>query len=71
MQMKEVHNTMKDNWEQIKVDPNLNLQKSKQQWQLLEKFVNVFAWNKSKLGCCFMGEHYIDIQGFFALLNYS
>ncbi len=55
----------------IRVDPNLDLQKSKQLWQLLDKFVNVFAWNKSKLGCCFMGEHYIETQGFFALLNYS
>jgi hypothetical protein len=29
-------------------------------WQIYEQFVNVFVWNKSKLGCCSMGEHYID-----------
>lgn len=34
----------------IRVDPNLDLQNLKQLWQLLDKFVNVFAWNKSKLG---------------------
>jgi hypothetical protein len=54
----------------IRVDPNLDLQKSKELWQLLKKFVNMLAWNKLELGC-FMGEHYIDTQGFFALLNYS
>jgi hypothetical protein len=55
----------------IRVDPDLDLQKSKQLWQLFKKFVNMFAWNKLELGCCFMGEHYIDTQGFLALLNYS
>jgi hypothetical protein len=53
----------------IRVDPNLDLQKSKELWQLLEKFANVFAWNKSKLGCRFMGKHYIDTQGIFCLVE--
>ncbi len=42
------------------MDPELDLQKSKDLWQMLEQFVGVFVWNKSKLGCCSMGEHYID-----------
>jgi hypothetical protein len=44
----------------VKVDPKLNLQKFKDLWQMFEQFVNVFVWNKLELGCCSMGEYYID-----------
>jgi hypothetical protein len=30
----------------------------------LEKYQDVFAWNKGELGCCTIGEHSIDTQGF-------
>jgi hypothetical protein len=30
----------------------------------LEDFKDVFAWHKGELGCCTIGEHAIDTQGF-------
>ncbi len=48
----------------IRVDPNIKFDKTKQLWELLEQFPNVFAWKKGKLGCCKMGEHIVDTQGF-------
>jgi hypothetical protein len=30
----------------------------------LEDFKDVFAWHKGELGCCTIGEHVIDTQGF-------
>jgi hypothetical protein len=30
----------------------------------LERYQDVFAWNKGELGCCTIGEHSIDTQGF-------
>jgi len=30
----------------------------------LERYQDVFAWNKGELGCCTIGEHNIDTQGF-------
>jgi len=31
---------------------------------MLERYQDVFAWNKGELGCCTVGEHSIDTQGF-------
>jgi hypothetical protein len=31
---------------------------------MLERYQDVFAWNKGELGCCTVGEHVIDNQGF-------
>jgi hypothetical protein len=30
----------------------------------LEDFKDVFVWHKGELGCCIIGEHAIDTQGF-------
>jgi len=30
----------------------------------LERYQDVFAWNKGELGCCTIGEHSIDTQGY-------
>jgi hypothetical protein len=35
-----------------------------QLWGILEWYQDVFAWNKGELGCCTIGEHCIDTQGF-------
>jgi hypothetical protein len=42
------------------------LEKERQQqlWAILEQYQDVFAWNKGELGCCTVGEHVIDTQGF-------
>lgn len=51
-------------WGEIKskiiLDPNLNQEKVDQLWQLLGQFQDVFAWHKGELGCCSIGEHYVD-----------
>jgi hypothetical protein len=31
---------------------------------LLKDFKDVFVWHKGELGCCTIGEHAIDTQGF-------
>ncbi len=36
----------------------------RQLWGILERYQDVFAWNKGELGCCTIGEHSIDTQGF-------
>jgi hypothetical protein len=33
-------------------------------WGVLERYRDVFAWNKGEFGCCTVGEHSIDTQGF-------
>jgi hypothetical protein len=50
--------------ERIKVDTELDEHGQQQLWAILEKYKDVFAWNKGKLGCCTIGEHGIDTQGF-------
>ncbi len=32
-------------------------------WGILERYQDVFAWNKGELSCCTIGEHCIDTQG--------
>jgi len=55
-------------WEEIcqkiRIDQNLDAKKGQQLWGMLERYQDVFAWNKRKLGCCTVGEHSIDTQGF-------
>ncbi len=50
--------------ERIKVDTNLDKHGQQQLWVILEKYKDVFAWNKGELGYCTIGEHNIDTQGF-------
>jgi len=42
----------------------LEEEKRKELWRVLERYQNVFAWNKGELGCCTIGEHFVDTQGF-------
>ncbi len=55
-------------WEEIsqkiRVDHSLEEEKKQQLWEVLDNYQDVFAWNKSELGCCTVGEHSIDTQGF-------
>jgi len=55
-------------WEEIcqkiRVDQNLDEKKGQQLWGVLKRYQDVFAWNKGELGCCTVGEHSIDTQGF-------
>jgi len=50
--------------ERIKIDADLGEIGQQQLWGILERYQDVFAWNKGKLGCCTIGEHSIDMQGF-------
>ncbi len=50
--------------EWIKVDTDLEKPGQQQLWVTLERYKDVFAWNKSELGYCTIGEHSIDTQGF-------
>jgi putative transposase len=48
----------------MRVDQVLNKEMGRQLWRVLEQYQDVFAWNKGELGCCTIGEHLIDTQGF-------
>jgi len=50
--------------ERIKIDTDLGECGQQQLWGILERYQDVFAWNKGELGCCTIGEHSIDTQGF-------
>jgi hypothetical protein len=50
--------------QKIQVDQNLDEKKGRQLWGVLERYQDVFAWNKGELGCCTVREHSIDTQGF-------
>jgi hypothetical protein len=50
--------------ERIKVNADLDKHGQQQLWATLEKYKDVFAWNKGELGYCTIGEHSIDRQGF-------
>ncbi len=63
------HNREADSrWDEIRqkmrVDQVLNEEMGQQLWRVLEQYQDVFAWNKGELGCCTIGEHSIDTQGF-------
>jgi hypothetical protein len=48
----------------ISIDPMLDQGRVNQLWELLEQFLDVIAYHKSKLGCYKIGEHIMDTQGF-------
>jgi len=54
----------KDICQKLRIDPGLDELKRPMLWKVLEKYQDVFAWNKGELGCCTVGEHSIDTQGF-------
>jgi hypothetical protein len=62
------HPESKVRWKEIcgriKVDANLDEHKQQQLWVTLERYKDVFAWNKGELGHCTIGERSIDTQGF-------
>jgi len=49
--------------ERIRIDVDLG-EIGQQLWGILERYQDIFAWNKGKLGCCTIGEHSINTQGF-------
>jgi hypothetical protein len=57
-----------ERWEDIsqklRIDQGLDELKRPVLWRLLDQYQDVFAWNKGELGCCTVGEHSIDTQGF-------
>jgi len=50
--------------QKIRVDQNLDQAKGQELWGVLEHYQDVFAWNRRELGCCTIGEHSIDTQGY-------
>jgi hypothetical protein len=50
--------------QKIIIDQHLDKGMERQLWCVLEQYQDVFAWNKGELGCCDVGEHQIDTQGF-------
>ncbi len=62
------HCEMNTRWreicQRIRIDTSLEEGKRKQLWQVLERYQDVFAWNKGELGCCTIGERFVDTQGF-------
>ncbi len=50
--------------ERIKIDTDLGEHGQQQLWEILERYQDVFTWNKGELGCCTIREHSIDTQGF-------
>jgi len=50
--------------QKIRIDPHLEKGMERQLWSVLEQYQDVFTWNKGELGCCTIGEHLIDTQGF-------
>jgi len=57
-----------ERWEDIshklRIDQGLDELKRPVLWRILDQYQDVFAWNKGELGCCTVGEHSIDTQGF-------
>jgi len=62
--MKMVFDEGKERWVEIKgkikVNPDLDQDKTSQLWELLDQFLEVFTWHKGKLGCCKFGERVAD-----------
>ncbi|CAK9856570.1 unnamed protein product [Sphagnum jensenii] len=54
----------KDISQKLRIDQGLDKLKRPLLWKLLDRYQDVFAWNKGELGCCTVGEHSIDTQGF-------
>jgi hypothetical protein len=60
----EMVNRWREICQRIKIDIGLDDQGQRQIWGILERYQDVFAWNKGELGCCTIREHCIDTQGF-------
>jgi len=62
------HDEMGTRWreiyQRIRIDRSLDKGGQQQLWDILERYQDVFAWNKAELGCYTVGEHVIDTQGF-------
>jgi hypothetical protein len=62
------HEEMDFRWreicQRIKIDNSLDEGRQQQLWKILERYQDVFAWNNGELGCCTVGEHFVDTQGF-------
>ncbi len=62
------HEEMGTRWseicQRIRIDNSLDEGEQQQLWKVLEQYQDVFAWNKGELGCCTVGEHFVDTQGF-------
>jgi hypothetical protein len=54
----------KDICQKLRINQDLDELKRSLLWRLLGRYQDVFAWNKGELGCCTIGEHSIDTQGF-------
>jgi len=50
--------------QKMRINQDLNNEKGQQLWGVLERYQDVFAWNKGELGYCTIREHSIDTQGF-------
>ncbi|CAN5950860.1 unnamed protein product [Sphagnum jensenii] len=50
--------------QRIQIDRDLGEEGEQQLWKMLGSYQDVFAWSKRELGCCTIGEHSIDTQGF-------
>jgi hypothetical protein len=51
-------------YQRIKVDTSLDKEKQQQLYKVLERYQDVFAWNKGELGCCTIEQHFVGMQGF-------
>jgi hypothetical protein len=59
-----VGNRWREVSQRIRIDSGLDEEGQRQLWDVLERYQDVFAWNKGELGCCTVGEHVVDTQGF-------
>ncbi len=50
--------------QRIRIDSSLDEGGQQQLWKILERYQDVFVWNKGGLGCCIVGEHFVDTQRF-------
>jgi hypothetical protein len=46
--------------QKIRIDQSLDKEKGQQLWKTLERYQDVFVWNKRELGYCTIGEHSTD-----------
>jgi hypothetical protein len=54
----------KDICQKLRINQDLDELRRSLLWRLIGRYQDVFAWNKGELGCCTIGEHSIDTQGF-------
>ncbi len=56
----EVNIRWKEICQKIRIDHNLDEEKKQQLQKVLERYQDVFAWNKRELGCYTIGKHSIN-----------